>query len=267
MTKKEKECFFYWDGGEWDGGKFIYLESSHQPVSSVPVAVDVSCLLPMLVVALRGSREMVAVFAFFDKSWHVARAPSWLEAVTAPIVDVVITYPKQKKVEAVFCFFYAILQVATTWCPKKVADDFGRLVSLTTLGHSGCLGSFGPIWAILDHFSQKSGPPALPLKFCYSIFFGTPCRSSLQASSKIYLFAVCLLVLWWSDACKPMNVCLLILWSWSEVCKPMNGVPSRVSISAKPIDIQSKALESIDRQQSKYLFDPNAKLLLMVIIK
>ena len=59
-------------------------------------------------------------------------------------------------------FFYAILQVATTWCPKKVADDFGRLVSLTTLGHSACLGSFGPMWAILDHFSQKSGPQHCP---------------------------------------------------------------------------------------------------------
>ena len=51
-------------------------DKEHQPVSSVPVAVDVSRLLPMLVVALRGSREMVAVFAFLDKSWHVARAPS-----------------------------------------------------------------------------------------------------------------------------------------------------------------------------------------------
>ena len=56
--------------------KFIHRESSHQPVSSVPVAVDVSRLLPMLVVTFRGSREMVAVLAFLDKSWHVARAPS-----------------------------------------------------------------------------------------------------------------------------------------------------------------------------------------------
>ena len=70
--------------------KFIDRESKHQPVSSVPVAVDVSRLLPMLVVAFRGSREMVAVFAFLDKSWHVARASSGLEAVNAPIVDVII---------------------------------------------------------------------------------------------------------------------------------------------------------------------------------
>ena len=76
--------------------KFIYRESKHQPVSSVPVAVDVSRLLPMLVVALRGSREMVAVFAFLDKSWDVARAPGRLEAVTAPlVVDMIIMYLKQ----------------------------------------------------------------------------------------------------------------------------------------------------------------------------
>jgi len=54
------------------------------PVSSVPVAVDVSGLPPMLVVAFRGGRKMVAVFAFLDKSWHVASAPGRLKAVTAP---------------------------------------------------------------------------------------------------------------------------------------------------------------------------------------
>ena len=80
--------------------------------------MDVSRLLPMLVVALRGSREMVAVFAFLDKSWHVARAPGRLEAITAPIVNVIIAYLKQQAVEAVFAF-YAILDVETTWSPKK----------------------------------------------------------------------------------------------------------------------------------------------------
>ena len=88
-------------------------DKEHQPVSSVPVAVDVSRLLPMLVVAHRGSRKMVAVFAFLDKRWHLARAPGRLEADTAPIVvDVVITYLKQQTVEAVFVF-YTISDVAT----------------------------------------------------------------------------------------------------------------------------------------------------------
>ena len=58
--------------------------------------MDVSRLLPMLVVALRGSRKMVAVFAFLDKSWYVASAPGGLEAVTAPlVVDMIIMYLNQ----------------------------------------------------------------------------------------------------------------------------------------------------------------------------
>ena len=72
----------------------------------------------MLVVALRGSREMVAVFAFLDKSRDVARASRRLEAIIAPIVDVIITNLKQQAVEAVFAF-YAILHVETRWSPKK----------------------------------------------------------------------------------------------------------------------------------------------------
>ena len=80
--------------------------------------MDVSRLLPMLVVALRGSREMVAVFAFLDKSRDVACAPRRLEAITAPIVDVIITNLKQQAVEAVLAF-YAILDVETTWSTKK----------------------------------------------------------------------------------------------------------------------------------------------------
>ena len=60
---------------------------------------------------------MVAVFAFLEKSWYVARAPGRLEAVTAPlVVDVIIMYLKQQAVEAVFVL-YAIL--TTTGCPKK----------------------------------------------------------------------------------------------------------------------------------------------------
>ena len=125
--RKKDNVFFIEMGATKGGGtpKFIYLESSHQPVSSVPVAVDVSCLLPMLVVAHRGSRKMVAVFAFLDKSWHVARAPSWLEAVTAPIVDVVITYLKQQTVEAVFCFFTPFCKLQLHGVPKKLLTILG----------------------------------------------------------------------------------------------------------------------------------------------